>query len=221
MTTLQPDSHTQRIAAGDTVLARAAHVDTKPIKPRLFALARVHVQLLRAQKTLDAEEARLAAATEATADTDLDQDAAVEALATALVGDGQPRKNPFQGLGVGAPSDVRRAPYEAAAQAIEKLAKALQKRTLSPASRKALKSAQQAARRVLAALDKRAHAEARVDDARERRDALVLPWTRAFSALKRAARAAADDGHAGLFDALFAAEAPRAKKPRAKKPAAG
>jgi hypothetical protein len=221
MATLLPDNHSQRIEAGDTVLARAAHVDAKPIKTRLFALARVHVQLLRAQKTLAAEEARLAAATEATAETDLDQDAAVEALANALVADGQPRKNPFQGLSVGAPAAVRHSPYADQAQAIEKLAKALQKRTLSPASRKALKAAQQAARRVLAALDKRALAEARVDDARERRDALVLPWTRAFSALKRAARAAADDGHAGLFDALFSTDKPRAKKPRAKKPAAG
>lgn len=221
MPTLQADNHTQRMEAGDTVLARAAHVDTKPIKARLARFARTHGLLLRSQKALDAEEARLGAATDATAEADLDQDAAVEALATALVGDGHPRKNPFQGLGVGAPAAVRKSPYEAEAGAIEKLAKALQKRTLGPTSRKALKTAQQAARRVLAALDKRSLAEARVDDARERRDALVLPWTRDFAALKRAARAAGDDGHAGLFDALFNAEAPRAKKPRAKKPAAG
>lgn len=212
MATLQADNHVQRIEVGKLVLARAAHTDHQNLKSKRTAFARVHEQLSRAQAKLDQAEATLSSVTEALAEADLTQDDAVEALATTLVGDGQPRANPFRGLGVGSPAEVKRAGYAEEVKIINRLSHSLGRRKLGAASKKALKEALAAARGVTAALTRAAQQQEKVDEARTARDALVLPWVRAFSAYKRAARAAEDDGATGAFKSLFGAEKKAARR---------
>lgn len=216
MGTLQADSHSGRIEAGDRVLARAAQHDTRPLKKRLTEFTRVHVALVKAQRTVQTAEDKHAALLDVLAEHDVDQDAGVDALAVALIAEGQPRLQPFKGLGVASPSEVRREPFVAEARTILKLATRLSKRKLTPATKSALKKVTDSAKRVIAADERASAAETAVRDAREKRDALILPWSRAFVTLKRAARVADDDGAKGLYPALFHAAA---AKPRKAKPA--
>lgn len=221
MAVLQAISHTGRITAGNTVIERAKTTDTKAVKARLASFTRAHAALVKAQSEVDAFEAEGEAILVLIVDADADQDTAVEGIADARVADGQLRSQPFKGLGVGSPSDVRRTPYAAEAKLIGKLSTALRKRKLSVATKGALVAAEKAAAAVLKFIKLNEKNQEKLSAARDRRDALALPWQSTFSALKRAARTAEDDGATGLFDALFSdTDKPAAKKPRKAKPAA-
>ncbi len=221
MATLKGDSHIGRADAGDAVLEAAKTTDAKPVAAKLRSFGQAHAAFGKASGAVEAAEAKLRAAQAKVAEADVTQDECVEALATALVGDGQPRTQPFKGLCPQSPSRVKDLGYAAEAAVVRALVAKLRsrKRKPSPEVARACADAERAAKAVDAALAPVAKLEKVVAAARTQRDAFALPWEKAFSALKRAARAAADDGATGLYDTLFKATATPAK-PRAKKPAA-
>jgi hypothetical protein len=90
-------------------------------------------------------------------------------------------------------------------------AERVQRKGLSSGTYAKAKAAGKAAGNVLVEMKPVAKLEKACADARSARDALTLSWETAFAALKRAARAAEDDGAKGLFGALFE-RAPKAKK---------
>ena len=98
MSVLEGRTHQGRIAAGDSLLEAAATRDTVKVKARLAGFAAAHRALAKAQAALDDAEATPSARRVAVAERDLDQDQLVDRVASALVGDGLPRKNPFAPL---------------------------------------------------------------------------------------------------------------------------
>jgi hypothetical protein len=222
MPVLAGNSHEGRVTAGDSLIEAATTHDTGRVKARLTQFAGAHRALVKAQTALDAAERALGARRAIVAERDVDQDDSVDRVASALVGDGLPRVNPFKGLSTHTPTKLKTLGYAAEAKALTALvSKARRRKGLSPKTLATLTGAEKAARAIATALDAVGPAMKAIDGARSRRDALVQPWETAFAALKRGARAAEDDGSKGLFAALFestaAAKRP-AKKP--KKPAA-
>jgi hypothetical protein len=219
MAVLAPKNHPARIEAGDAVLAAAATADTRPVRAKLDAFRKRHEALRAETERLRVAEEATVAAEHALAEADVDQDAAIEPLALALVAVGQPRRAPFQGISKLPPSRVATLGYASEADALLTIAgKARKRKGATAALRSACGAAERAAKAVHGAAKKADRAHAAEAVARTRRDALTQPWETSFSALKRAVRVAEDDGARGLFAALFEATAP-AKKPRAKKPA--
>lgn len=90
----------------------------------------------------------------------------------------------------------------------------LKHKNLSKGSAAAAKAAGKAALTVQAELEAIPKLEQARTAAITRRDALAQPWETAFAGLKRAARAAEDDGAKGLYGVLFerAKAAPKRKK---------
>lgn len=223
MVTIQSGSSPgSRVEAGDSVLAAAKSVSIKPVQKRFAAFQKAHLayraaddKARKATESLRAQQARVG-------EIDVDQDADVMALAVVLPTDGLPRQNPFKPFGVPAPSIVCGMGYADEAEVVLKLEKAVLKRAgLSNASRAAAKKAGQTAKKVKAALAIIPKLEKARADAVSARDALAQGWETAFAALKRAARAAEDDGAKGVHAALFErAPKPKAKKKNAKKPQA-
>jgi hypothetical protein len=219
MSVLEGRTHQGRIAAGDSLLEAAATRDTVKVKARLAGFAAAHRALTKAQAALDDAEATLSARRVAVAERDLDQDQLVDRVASALVGDGLPRRNPFAPLSPLTATKLKDLGYGAEAAAfLALIARARKRKDLSPRTLTTLGAAEKAATAVRSVLTAVAPAQAKVDRARTRRDALVQPWETAFAALKRGARAAEDDGATGHYSALFVSTAP-AKKPAKKKPA--
>ena len=207
-----------RIDTGTQVLARAKRQDTSTGADRLAAFAAVHAKYAAAEAKVTAAEDALAAAQQKVADADVTQDEAVEALAKALVGDGYKRDNPFKQLGFPAPSVVAKQGYAAEAKTVTALAaKVAKAKGLSKKSLAAADAAKKAANAVTKLIVPRGAAEAAHKQALAARDAFAQPWETAFAALKRGAKAAADEGAPGLFQALFASSAPARKRPAAKK----
>jgi hypothetical protein len=220
METLQSgNSPGTRIAAGDSVFDAAESVDTKPIAARLAGFKKVHEAYKTADggvkksgEALQKQQARVGEA-------DVTQDGAVLDLAVALPADGLPRVNPFKTFGAPSTTALQGLGYAEEAKQILLLESAVLKRKgLSKGSIDAAKAAGQAARAVQSELAEIPKLEKARTSAMTRRDALAQAWETAFAGLKRAARAAEDDGAKGLYGALFG----RAKAaPKAKKKAAG
>jgi hypothetical protein len=202
-----------RVAAGALVLARAKQQDTKTVKDRLAAFAAAHAKYAAAEAKVSAADDALGAAQQKVADADVTQDDAVEALAKALVGDGHKRDNPFKQLGYPSPSVVAKQGYGDEAKTVTALAaKVAKTKGLSKTSLAAADAAKRAAAGVTKLLPARDAAEAARKKAQTARDALAQPWETAFAALKRGAKAAADEGAPALFQALFASSAPAHKR---------
>lgn len=218
MPTLQKGQHPgQRREAGDAVLAAVAQVDARPIKGRVDAFARMHRAYLQSDDLVDKAEAALRAQQAVIGELDASQDGLAQALASALVGDGLPRINPFKALGFPPVSAIVKQASAEEARTLVKLAKKAAAR--ADASKRVKDLARQltrAAEAVLEAWGPIPKLEQAVGAALVRRNALGPAWEKAFAALKRAARAAADDGHEGLFEALFVATAPA--RPKAGRP---
>lgn len=211
-----------RIAAGDSVLHAAQHLDTTPIANRLEEFRTAHVGYLRANRAVKRAAVALQRKQAEVGAADVDQDAAVLVLASVLPGDGLPRQNPFKPLGAPAPAVLCALGHEDEAKAVLALESAVQRqRGLSEASLDAAKNAGRAARRVqkaVAPLEKLEEARAL---AVAKRDALAQIWESAFAGLKRGARAAEDEGARGLFAALFERRVTKASSSRGRKPSGG
>ncbi|MBI4512056.1 MAG: hypothetical protein HY698_20660 [Deltaproteobacteria bacterium] len=205
MPTIQANRNpASRIQVGNDILESAKTVDTKPIKERLLLFEKAHRALAAAQAGVDKAEGTLRAAQEKVAEADVVQDEALMALAAALVGEGLPRMNPFKPLGFDAPSTIAKLGTAREAKVVKTLVAKVQKRkgTQAPSLRaaRAAEKAALAVERASTPLDRLAEA---YRAALSRRTAQELPWEARLAALKRGARAAADDGAPGLFAALF------------------
>jgi hypothetical protein len=195
---------TGRLDTGAAILAAAEVVDVTLVKARLDAFANAHCTYTAAQRAVETAEAQLRAAQGKATQRDAEQDEAVEELARALVADGQPRKNPFAAFGVAAPSTVKQLTFAEEAKAIHKLAAAVQADpAVSKATRRVAQAAEETARTMETELVPMDKLQASLRTAREVREATGKTWDTALAALKRGARAAADDGAPGLYRALF------------------
>lgn len=199
---------------GDALLQAASAIDAKPLKARLAAFAAAHRAFVAAHLAVMKAEERHGEAVAVVAERDLDQDDAVDALASALAGDGFRRQNPFAELEAASPSKVKALGYGAEAVVVRKLAARVKSADKASKRSKALAAAlDRAGAAVLAALTPVAKLESERALAIARRDPLALAWRTAFSALKRGAKAAEDDGARGLTAALFdRPAAPKRKK---------
>src|SRR5436309_11518353 len=135
-----------RLQVGAAVLSAARAVDTRLVKARLGRFERVHRNYVNAQRKVDAAESQLRAAQAHLAECDAVQDEAVEALARALVADGQPRGNPFDTFGAPAPGTLTRLPFAEEATAVHQLVAAVQRgKGVSNATIEAAQAAEKAA----------------------------------------------------------------------------
>ena len=213
---LKKTSAGTRLQIGASVLAAARAVDTSAVKARLRRFEQTHRSYVNAQKKVDAAESQLQALQVRLAELDAVQDEAVETLARALVTDGQPRGNPFDAFGAPAPSTLKRMPFPEAAVAVHQLvATVLRAKGGSEATTQAAQAAEKAAQTLEGALAPVAKLEDSVRDARRMRDAVGQTWESALAALRRGARAAADDGAPDLYPTLFPPVARVASKVKA------
>ncbi len=128
----------------------------------------------------------------------------MEGGARALVADAAPRATPFEAFAPGLPFGLRKLSLAEQAKAIRRLIDAVREsKPASPASRRAVQTAVQAVAAVEVSLLAMNKAEAAARMARDTRRALGQVWDRQLAALKRGARAAADEGAPGLYEALF------------------
>ena len=218
MGTLQSgESPGTRIAAGDSVLAAASSVSTKPIAARFAAFQKMHLAYAAADAKVKKATAALMQQQAKVGEADADQDVAAMALAGALPADGLPRVNPFKPFGAPAPATLCAMGYGDEAKAVLSLVQAVQKRKdLSKKSRAAAKRLGAAAKKVQATLAPIPKLTQARTDAMSARDALAQAWETAFASLKNAARVAEDDGERGLFAALFERSPKPKSKPKAK-----
>ena len=193
-----------RLQIGAGVLSAARAIDTQLVKGRLGRFERAHRAYVAAQRKVDAAESQLRSAQARLAECDAVQDEAVETLARALVADGQPRGNPFEAFGAPAPGTLTRLVFAEEAEAVHALVAAAQRsKGVSKATLQAAQTADKAARVVVQALAPVAKLQDTVRDARRTRDAVAQGWESTLAALKRGARAAADEGAPDLYPTLF------------------
>jgi hypothetical protein len=208
-----------RLEAGAAILMAAEAADVTMVEKRLAAFARSHQAYAQLHAAVEAAEAHLQAHTAVTFGLDAEQDAAVENLAAALVGDHQPRTNPFGGLAGTTPSAVKALNYGEKAKLIRSLAEVIRNRpTLSNTTREVAQSADQVASSMQQELLAMEKAQAALESAREAREAAGKTWDTALAALKHDARAAAAEGVPVLGKALFGRTRAKKKTPESAVP---
>jgi hypothetical protein len=192
------------LGVGASILAAARTLDTRIIKARLAAFEAAQRTYSTGHDKVHTAEAQLGAAQLRLDELDAQQDQAVEALAAALIVDGQPRTNAFAAYGVPAPGKLMNLPVADEAKAVHQLVAAVQRgRGVSKPTLQAAQAAQKAARAIEQALVEMEKRQNVVREARHTRDAVAQTWATALAALKRGARAAADEGAPTLYATLF------------------
>ena len=193
-----------RLQRGASVLSAAEAVDTRLVKDRLTSFERVHRSYVNAQRKLDAAEAELRRAQGRLEEHRAVQGEALDGLAGALVADGQPLTNPFEAFGAPSRGGFERLGYGEEAEAVHELVTAVLR---SKAPSKIVVQAAQAAEKAATSLERTlgpiAKLQDRIFNARKFRDTVGHDWDAALSALKRGARAAADEGAPTLYARLF------------------
>jgi hypothetical protein len=190
-----------QIKLGAAILAAARTADTQLIKDRLAAFEQVQQRYAHAHAKVEEVEVEL---TKAQGQFRVDQQAVVDALARALVADGQPLRNPFAPFGTARMGALIHMPPADAAKALPELLVAIRRSKV--VGKPTLQAVQNAAKvasdmeQAVAHLEKLGTA---VRDARSSRDAVAPAWEAALGALRRGARAAADDGAQTLYATLF------------------
>jgi hypothetical protein len=193
-----------RLQQGASLLSAAREVDTRLVKDRLQRFEQVHKSYTSAHRKVAAAEAELEATLAGIEKLDAVQDHAIEMLACTLAKHGQPRRNPFAAFGAPSPSTVARQPFGEEVAIIHRLvATILRTNGVSKETTEAAQAADEAASVVEQALAPIAKLEKTVADARRNRDAIAKVWESALAALRRGARAAADDGAPDLYPTLF------------------
>lgn len=193
-----------RLMAGASILAAARAVDTRSVKEPLAAFERAHRAYETTQAKVDAADAQLRTALDRLHEYDTVQDEAVEVLARALVTDGQSRAKPFAAFGGPSPAALVRLPAADEAKTIHLIVAAIQRnKQVTKATLKAAQDLDKAALAVEHALLPIAKLEAAARDARQTRDAIGPTWDADLAVLKRAARAASDNGAPQLYTTLF------------------
>lgn len=214
MATLQSGkSPAQKIETGDKVLCSVDAVDTTPIANRIAAFKKAHehystaeIAVRQASRAVEEQRVIIAAA-------HVNLNIAIEALAIALPNDGFPRRQPFGPFGGASPSILQRMPMADGAKEVIALEKAVLRHVgISAKTSHSTRAAGDAARKLLATMEPLDTLEKVWTLAIVRREAFTPAWEKTFSSLKRATRAAEDDGYAGIFAALFDRPAPPKKK---------
>ena len=208
-----------RIELGAAILAASRVVDTKLVQPRLDAFAKVQASYVGAHDDLAAVEADLQDAQVRLALRAAEQQEVIEVVARAAVTDGQPRGNPFAAFGLEAPYAIKQLSPAEAAKTLQQLVATVQRKTTSKGTLKAAQTAEAAAQAVEKALATVEKLQTAVVTARRLRDDLAEAWETKLAALKRGARAAADDGAPGLYAALTGHVSRSSKKPPKPAPA--
>ena len=174
------------------------------MKARLAAFEQAHRSYADAQTKVDAAETQLRAAQAKIGQCDVALTEVIETLARSLIFDGQERRNPFAAFGALPPSKVMSLQPADKAKAVRQLVAAVQrKNNVSKATLQAAQALEKAAGAVEQALLPLDKLQAVVRDTRHTRDAVSQSWESTLAALKRGARAAADDGAPQLYATLF------------------
>jgi len=190
-----------QLRSGAAILAAARTVDTRPIKDRLAAFDRVHQAYASAQAKVQQADTDL---DKAQAQFRTDHQAVVDALARALVADGESLRNPFGGVGAPGPATLMHLPAADAVKTLPELIAAIRRSKLRGKSMlQALPGAENTVRALEQMLARMEALRLAARDARATRDAVAQTWDAELGALKRRARAAADDGAPMLFATLF------------------
>jgi len=190
-----------QLKSGVAILAAARTVDTRLIKDRLAAFDHAQQSYTGAEAKVQHAEAELE---KAAAHFRSEQQDVVDALARALVADGQPLKNPFAAFGAAAPGTLMRMPPAEAAKALPQLIATMRhSKTQGKATLQALTAAEKTMRALDQALIRIEAMRTATHHARAARDAVAQTWNAALGALKRGARAAADDGAPTLYGTIF------------------
>jgi hypothetical protein len=193
-----------RLQFGASVLAAARSIDTRPVKERLQRFAQAQRNYVNAQKKVDAAEAQLTVAQARIAELDAVQDDAVDALARALIHDGQPIGNAFAAFGAPTLGALKRLPFDEEAAAVHQLVAAvLRSKGVSEATTKAAQAADKAASVVEEALGPIGKLEDSVREARWTRDVVGQAWESTLAALRRMAQTVAAEGSPDLYARLF------------------
>jgi hypothetical protein len=195
---------TSQLDAGASILAAARTVDTRLIKSRLTAfehaqrtVSAAHEKVVAAEKYLNTARTRLG-------ELDVDQGEALDLLAGTLIVDGQPRTKPFAAFGTPSPGALMKLRAAEKVNAVRHLVGAVQRaKGVSKPTLQALQAARKAAAAIEQELTSMDKLHGAVRDARHTCDAAVQTWLTAVAALKRGARAAADEGAATLYATLF------------------
>ena len=133
-----------------------------------------------------------------------EQQAVVDALARALVADSQPLRNPFAAFGAASMGVLMHMPATDAAKALPELIAAMRRsKMLGKLTLQAVQGAEKVTHGLEQAVTRLETLGTAVRDARSSRDAVAPAWDAALGALKRGARAAADDGATTLYATLF------------------
>ena len=196
------NSPATRIAAGAHVQARSEVVDTTLITTPLRSFFGIQKSYVGSDDKVKKASERLAVAERSLGEGDAVQDGGVNGVAVALINAGAPRKNPFEGLGVGTPSEIIKMATLKEAKVVLKLASIAEKHA-DAGVKKAGAAARKAANAVLAKEKPVAERIKARTAAMTVRDGLGLQWEKAFASLKIAARAADDAHGTKLFEALF------------------
>jgi len=202
-----------RLQNGAKILAAGQTVDVSVVQKRFDIFATAQMSYTGEHGTVQAAEGLLHDRQTILDQQNLKQDEAVERVAKRLVADGHPRVNPFAAYGVEAPSTMVKLSYGDKAKASHRLVGRMQAdSTLSQATHRAMQAGEAAARQMEVDLMPFDKLQAGVRTAREAREAAGTVWDNALRALKRAVRAAADEGAPGLYSALFGYPVPSRKK---------
>ena len=216
MATLQSGkSPGQRIKVGDWLLGSDRGVDTKPVKPRFSVFKSIHLDYGKANDLAVKAVAALMKAERNVGELDVDQDGSLDVLALAHMFLGAPRQNPLAEYKMGTISDIKELAHEKEAKLLLKMS-AKAKKHPNAAVKKAGVAMEKAANAVLNGIKPIEGLIKAREAAMRARDAKAPAWEKAFASLKRATRAAEDDGATGLFAALFEVEKPKAKAAKAK-----
>jgi hypothetical protein len=190
------------VKAGKLIIARATNVDMAPVKKTFDGMRSAHTAYDKAHSAASLAAERLAKAEAQLGELDATQDASVDAFAVAHVTAGASRTKPLAAYKAGSVSDIKGMPVEKQAQLVIKLA-TKGKAHEDAGVKRAAGAMEKAAKAVLAGVKRIEPLIEKRNEAIAARDALAPRWEKAFASLKRAVRAAEDEGASGLFAALF------------------
>ena len=138
----------------------------------------------------------------------------------ALIVDGLPRSNPFDPLGGPSPGALVKLAVADKVKLIRQLLGAIGRNRHLRAAAQQVEQLDNAVRAVEQGMARIEKLRAALQDARHARDAAATTWANELAALKRAARAAADNGAPTLYGTLFERPSKPSTKSAKAKPAA-
>ncbi len=196
--------NTKRAMVGDAILAKAQMVDTKPIRARLSSFAETHRSYCAAQRKVDEAERQRLATDQRLEQLDTAQIKAIEALAVALVNEGEPRSNPFERFTTCAPGQMKKLLYVDEVKAVREIVAAVNdNKSLLPATKALGDTAARAADALEAALPELDASERNLETARQMRDPLERDWDSSYAVLRSITRTIGKAEAPGLFGKLF------------------